>query len=415
MSPRSSEGRGARGAGRGILWPVPTPLVSRPLPLIVCLLMLGCSVVRMPRLHLAMNPPATSTAPVIDDGYEDYAGVIHIHTTYSHDAHGTLEEAVRAANAQHLDYIVITEHNNLRPLQEGKQGWHGGTLVLIGMEISAKGGHYLALDVTQEVDREHLTTQEVIDEVNRQGGFGFIAHPYFKQRRWTDWSVTGFTGIETYNIAHDTLDENRMRLILWTMASTPETFYLSLIDRPYDPLTTWDTLIPRHKRVVGIGAADAHQINILGIKFAPYEMMFQLIRTHVLTPASPLTPESVYAALRAGHAYFSIELMAPAKGFAFAAYRGKELVGVMGDEVAFSPDLTLKVSVPSPAQVILFKDGTPLKGERSQGLDVPINAPGVYRVEAMSHGKPWIFSNPIYVRPPEQPQPPATPELPVEH
>ena len=390
-------------------------VLRRLLLLCAALTLTGCSVVRVPRLHLAMHPPAAATVPGIDDGYEDYVGVMHIHTTYSHDAHGTLEEAIRAANAQHLDYIIVTEHNNLRPLREGKQGWHGGTLVLIGMEISAKGGHYLALNVTDEVDRERLTTQAVIDEVNRQGGFGFIAHPYFEQRRWTDWSVSGFTGIEAYNVAHDTLDENRMRLILWTLASTPEAFYLSLIDRPYDPLTTWDALIPRHKRVVGIGAADAHQINVLGIKFAPYDIMFRLIRTHVLAPLTTLTPDGVYDALRAGHAYFAIELIAPAKGFAFAAYRGKALAGIMGDEVLFTPDLTLKVVVPSPAEVILFKDGTPIKGERSQALDVPVDTPGVYRIEVTHHGKPWIFSNPIYVRPPEQPQPPATPELPVEH
>jgi len=359
----------------------------------------GCSVLPA-QLHLETHPQTTSRTARTTDGYEDYAGVIHIHTTYSHDADGTFEEAVRVANAQRLDYLIITEHNNLRPLQEGKQGWHGGTLVAVGMEISAKGGHYLALNVTKEIDREHLTTQQVIDAVNQQGGFGFIAHPYFKRRRWTDWSVTGYTGIEAYNVAHDTLDENRMRLILWTLASTPHAFYASLIDRPYDPLNTWDTLIKqRHERLVGIGSADAHEIHVAGLKFAPYEMMFQLIRTHVLVPGHPLTLEALYDALRKGHAYLAIELLAPARGFSFTAHRGQERLGIMGDEVTLTPDLTLTAVAPAVAEIVLFKDGAPAAGAHAPSLQFPVTSPGVYRIEVSSRGKPWIFSNPIYIRP----------------
>ena len=29
---------------------------------------------------------------------------------------------------------------------------------------------------------------------------------------------------------------------------------------------------------------------------------------------------------------------------------------------------------------------------------MPVTHPGVYRVEATRHEKPWIFSNPIYIR-----------------
>ncbi len=356
------------------------------------------------QLHLQTHAETASAVPRSDDGYKDYAGVIHIHTTYSHDAHGTFEDAVRVANAQRLDYLIITEHNNLRPLQEGKQGWHGGTLVAVGMEISAKAGHYLALNVTKEIDREKLTTQQVIDAVNRQGGFGFIAHPYFKRRRWTDWSVTGYTGIEAYNVAHDTLDENRMRLVLWTLASTPDAFYLSLIDRPYDPLNMWDALIARrHERLVGIGSADAHEIHVAGLKFAPYEMMFRLIRTHVLVTATrPLSLDTLYDALRNGHVYLAIELLAPARGFSFTAHRGQERLGIMGDEVTLTPDLVLTATSPAPADMVLLKDGVPVTGAHAQTLQFSVATSGAYRIEVSSHGKPWIFSNPIYVRSAEE-------------
>lgn len=360
----------------------------------------GCAALPLP-FPFHQEEPASGSAlafPLLDDGYTNYAGVIHIHTTYSHDAHGKFEDVIRVANAQRLDYVIETEHNTLQPLRDGKQGRHGATLLLVGMEISTAGGHYLAMNVTEDIDRNALTTQQVIDEVARQGGLGFIAHPYFKQRRWTDWSVHGFTGIEAYNVAHDTLDENRLRLVLWTLTAPPDWFYLSLIDRPYDPLDAWDMLIRREGRVVGIGSTDAHEFHLAGVKFAPYEMMFRLIRTHLLVPSATLTPEAVYDALRHGHAYLAIELTAEAKGFTFFAERNKQVVGVMGDEVPMQPDLLLTVDLPAPADLTLMRDGHAIATTIAPRWQVPVTEPGVYRLEAARHGKPWIFSNPIYVR-----------------
>ncbi|MBI4343919.1 MAG: PHP domain-containing protein [Candidatus Omnitrophica bacterium] len=360
----------------------------------------GCAVLTRIPAHLAerLEPPAT---PAWDDGYEDYTGAMHIHTTYSHDAHGLFEDVVRVANAQGLDFVMLTEHNTLQPLRDGKQGWHGATLVIVGMEISTKAGHYLAFNVTQEVDRYKLTAQEVIDEVNRQGGFGFIAHPYFKKHHWTNWDVTGFTGIEGYNLAHDTFDENWGRLAAWALAASPLSFYFSIVDRPYDPLRTWDDLIARHGRIVGIGSTDAHEVHLVGVTFAPYDVMFRMARTHVLIPGKPLTVEAVYDALRRGHAYFAMELLAEAKGFSFLAQRGSEVAGIMGDEVAWRPNLTLKIWLPTAAHLTLFKDGQATAWTTGQTWEVPVAEAGVYRVEAARHGKPWIVSNPIYVRAPQ--------------
>ena len=371
-------------------------LVTCHLSLLVVLLSQGgCAVLSVPFQRL--SELASTPVDVLDDGYEDYAGVLHVHTTYSHDADGRFDDVVHVANEQHLDYAIVTDHNTLQPLRDGRQGWHGRTLVLIGMEISADGGHYLAFNVTKEIDREHLTTQQVIDEVNRQGGFGFIAHPYFKKRPWTDWGVSGFTGIEAYNVVHDAIDENRLRLALWTLGASAEAFYDSILDRPYDPLAMWDRLIARHGRVVGIGSTDAHEVHLMGMTFAPYEMLFRLARTHVLVPSTTLTAEGVYEALRKGHAYFSIELHTPAKGFSFVAQQGQRVLGVMGDEVTLVPDLQLAASLPTAAELTLFRDGQPAAHTIAPVWQVPITLPGTYRVEATRHGRPWIFSNPIYV------------------
>ena len=367
-------------------------------PILVLLALLtGCTAVT----HVHPHPLPTSALPPMSEteaGYHDYIGVIHVHTTYSHDAHGTFEHAVRVANAQRLDYLIITDHNTLRALREGKEGWHGTTLVLIGEEISTRSGHYLALNVHEEVSRR-LPTQQIIDEVNRQGGLGFIAHPYFKKRRWTDWSVTGYTGIETYNVAHDTLDENTLRLVLWTLGSPAEPFYLSILDRPYDPLAKWDELIRQRGPLVGIGSSDAHEIWVFGITFAPYEDLFQLVRTHLLIRSATLTPELVYDALRHGHAYVAIELIADARGFSFTVDDAHTVRGIMGDTITFEPGLHLSVSLPAIADLTLFRDGQAVDTRTDYAWQIPLIQPGAYRLEAIRHGKPWIFSNPIYVRP----------------
>ena len=330
----------------------------------------GCAVLTKP--HSRRQPPkrASDAAPV-DDGYEDHPGVIHVHTTYSHDAHGTFEEVVQAANAEALDYVITTEHNNLRALRDGRQGWHGAVLVLIGMEISTKAGHYVALNVTEEIDRENLTAQQVINEVNRQGGLGFIAHPYFANAPWRDYTVTGFTGIEVYNVAHDTLDENKLRLALWTLTAPVEPFFFSILDRPYDPLSKWDELIRRYGKVVGIGATDAHVFKLAGLNFAGYDIMFQMARTHVLTPAGTLTPDMIYDALRQGHAYVAIEILVEAKGFTFAAQSPRGIIGIMGDEVQLEPGLQLTVSLPATAQLALFRDGRSIAESAGMAWQIP--------------------------------------------
>ncbi len=362
----------------------------------------GCTALTTPRLtlpkgHPVFTPAQAGVAPAATSDYREYVGVIHIHTRYS-DGAGTYEDIARIANAEHLDYLIVTDHNTLQPLRDGKQGWWGSVLVLVGDEISTRAGHYLALNVTQEIDREDKTTQQIIDEVNRQGGLGIIAHPYFKKRRWTDWTVTGFMGIEAYNAAHDTLDENRLRLALWTLTVPEQPFYWSLIDRPYDPLRKWDELIAQYGRLVGIGSSDAHEIRLVGLKFAPYEVLFQLIRTHLLIPSSRLTPEAVYTALRAGHAFFAIELTAPANGFSFQARHNGKTVGIMGDDIRWAQDLRLAVGLPSPGRIVLFKDGEPVGSSVGQAWEWPVAEPGVYRVEISRYDKPWIFSNPIYIR-----------------
>jgi hypothetical protein len=368
----------------------------------------GCSSVVGRRIPQA---PFLRTHAPWDDGYKDFSGVIHVHTDYSHDAHGHFEEAMRVANALGLDFLVLTEHNTLQPLREGKQGWHGATMALIGVELNTDGGHYLALNVTDDIDGARLTTQQVIDEVERQGGLGFIAHPHFKKHPWTDWSASGFAGCEMFNVARDILDGHLTQVAMWTMSDAPVSSYLSLLERPDYPLRTWDALIARHGRVVGLGGADAHEFHLFGMTFAPYDQMFRMVRTHVLLPTSTLTAETIYDALRRGHAYVGVPLVAQTAEFSFMIHDGHAVLGIMGDEVVFQPGLQLSARLPLSGELTLFRDGKEIANAEGQTWEHGVSSPGVYRLEVSREGKPWLFSNPIYVRPTVAVADPATPRL----
>ena len=364
----------------------------------------GCAI--LTPIRPTVPAVARLSREVLESGYQAFTGVIHIHTRYS-DGGGTYEEVARIANQQRLDYLIVTDHNTLKALSDGKQGWYGMTLVLVGTELSTRAGHYLALNIRTEINRNQ-PTQAIIDAVNHQGGLGFIAHPYFKKRRWTDWTVHGFTGIEGYNLAHDALDNSKLRVALWSVAVPADVVFLSMVHRPYDPLAKWDELLQRHGKVVGIGASDAHEIRLFGLKIAPYNTVFKMVRTHVLIPTgTPLSEESLYEALRRGHDYFSIDLIADASGFVFMAENSREVLGIMGDDVSLASNLRLTAVLPDLAELTLFKDGRSVATTTTTLWHVPVSEPGMYRLEASRQGKPWIYSNPIYVKPPAS-EPPGS-------
>jgi len=249
--------------------------------------------------------------------------------------------------------------------------------------------------------------QAVIDHINAQGGFGFIAHPHWQKTPWRDWTVTGFTGLEIYSAVHDAFEENLARIIGWSVVAPAETVYQTILDRPYDALAKWDDVL-RHGRFVGIGAADAHDHRFGDWKFAPYELVFQMVRTHLL--ARELTKEALYDALRRGHCYVGMDILSDSTDFTFLAARHQEVLGVMGDEVALAPGLRLQVFLPSPGRTVLYQDGRIVAASaQQQNWSYDVQEPGVYRVE-VNHGPfPWIFSNPIYVRPRTEPPSAATP------
>jgi hypothetical protein len=335
----------------------------------------------------------------------DLACVVHLHSTHS-DGTGTVPEIAAAAKDAEADVVLLTDHDTLAAKKQGEEGWYGPVLLLVGEEISPRGGnHYLAFDLDEHVRWGRKEPGELCEEVRKRGGFGFAAHPWsqgsarLKSRAkgmpFGDLTSPALHGVELWSFATDTGESLRTIPEMIRFLARPNTV---LKDPPERNVRGWDELC-RTRRTVAIGGLDAHQFGkrigpFVPIKLMSYRRSFRQIRTHVLTDEA-LTGdldhdrEQVYAALRAGRCYIAVDALAPAKGFRFWAESGDQRVE-MGDE-APAGDWRLRVEMPARATVRLLRDGVEIADDQA-------SEPGVYRAEAHLGDKTWVISNPVYLR-----------------
>ena len=339
--------------------------------------------------------PSSHAEPALRAPGREAVGVIHVHSVYS-DGTGTVEEIARTADRQGLDFLILTDHNTLKPRAEGKEVRTGRTRVMIGEEISTAGGHFLALRVPREIPARE-EARWTIEQVSAAGGLGFIPHPLWKKSPWKGPVDEGFIGIEIYNAA-DGASSKKFPLLpgFWTVMAGSDFSVAQWLARPARALEFWDRMLAEGRRVVGIGGADAHGLRWMGFRLASYSAVFKLVRNHVLIDGD-LTESAVYEALEKGHLFVAHDIIADASGFQFLAVREEAVVAVMGDQVRGPKGLKLAVYLPSPGEILLLRDGREAARVFGQRLELGFPEPGAYRVEARRKGRPWIYSNPIYV------------------
>lgn len=370
--------------------------------------------------ELAPSAPAegsgeASSSPVL----HDLACVIHLHSTYS-DGTASIAEIIEAARATAADVVLLTDHDTLGARDDGHEGWHGDVLLLVGVEVSPRGGHFLAFGVDQTPSKRGGEAA-IPAAVAALGGFGFAAHPFSagskmaEQLRLTDrigrphgWPaelLSGLAGIELWSLTTDAGEAWRHPLEAISYMRHPER---RLDGPPAHHLEGWDELCAV-ARVAAIGGLDTHQhgFRIRGrmITPMPNARYFGLLRTYVLCdrpPAHELAPDSaaVLEALREGRCYLGVDAIAPARGFRFWAERPDE-VALIGEERP-AGDWTLRARAPEAGELRLIRNGELTARSEGIAFEHPASEPGVYRLEAHREHRgglrPWIYSNPIYLR-----------------
>ena len=348
----------------------------------------------------------------------DLACVIHLHSTYS-DGTASIDEIVEAARATATDVVLLTDHDTLGARDDGHEGWHGEVLLLVGVEVSPRGGHFLAFGVDRTPSKKGGEAA-IPAAVEALGGFGFAAHPFSagskmaerlrpnrmgRPHGWPGELLPGLAGIELWSLTTDAGEAWRHPLEAIAYMRHPERH---LDGPPAHHLAAWDELCAT-ARVAAIGGLDAHQhgFRIRGrmISPMPHARYFGLLRTYVLCdrpPAHELEADSaaVLGALREGRCYLGVDAIAPARGFRFWA-EGSGGAAVMGEERA-AGEWVLRATTPAAAELRLLRDGRVTATCDGRALEHRVDGPGVYRLEAhreyRKRLRPWIYSNPIYLR-----------------
>ena len=341
---------------------------------------------------------------------------MHVHTSLGGHSTGTFSELIAAAKANNLDFVIMTEHPQAEfdTAAMTLSGVHSGVLYVNGNEVSTIDGDRLLLIPAPPNANERRTTREFAEQQKTNQGLAFAAYPTESNA----WQTNAVDGVEIYNLFTNAEKINRVVTVfdgLWSYSSYPNLMFANFFARPTDELKRWDDVMSStNRKLVAIGGVDAHSNvgfgltdstdkQLLGLKLDPYERSFRTVRTHVLIKKDkPLTRESLLEAISLGHCYVSFDIFSDATGFEFSASQSNV---IMGDEIAYTAPMDLTAKAPLPSRFVLLLNGVPTEQASGTTVRFPVKAPGVYRIEvyldslpAPATGKPWVISNPIYIR-----------------
>jgi hypothetical protein len=344
--------------------------------------------------------------------FNEYKGIIHAHTNLGGHSAGTFEELIKAARANALDFVLLTEHTAelFDTSALTLNGNYGGTLFVGGQEAdTATGDRFLLIPGGAESFRDSkLQTPQFIEKYKARNKLVLVTYPE-KLKSWD----ADFDGIEVFSLHTNAKRMNPVLFAedaLWSYYSYPEILLAKYFVRPDENLKKYDELTETKKLTLFAGA-DAHSnigFHLLGddagnkifsLKLDSYETIFRLVRNHVLLERDkPPTPENLLAALKYGRSFVGVDAIGDTRGFMFTA--GDK---TMGDEIALTDKVTLKASAPLSSRFVILKNG--MKVFEAAGTEINFEAAekGAYRVEVYLDSPgftemPWIMSNPIYVR-----------------
>ena len=373
----------------------------------------------------------------------EYKGILHAHTYWSHDSRGSIEEILPAAKQAKLNFLFFSDHphGELDSFPRSLHGVYDEIVIVSGTE-SSNGLMVCPMD-TVVLDWEN-GQDYIIKQVVDGGGLALYVHT----EKPHDWDNPDYQAMEIYNIHTDMLDGERLAPLIVNFAINGKKYkhwcFRELYDEQTEILANWDSLNMKRK-IVGMAAPDAHNnqniraryldnglvewvgpnANTMKIKepglrerilcgepdaggwifnfnVDSYYASFNYINTHVFSDT--LTDVAIKNHLVDGHAFIAFENLAEANGFQFYSTDDKlNLSGIIGDSVINSSVSKLHAISPFPVQFELIKNGKIIDIQDDlYSYEYDINSePGNYRIEAnLFLGKEWttwIQSNPIYV------------------
>lgn len=214
--------------------------------------------------------PGTTAPATGEPGCTWLAGDLHVHTTYSHDSYGGpgddntgLDEAHTAGHSvenqfalaalRGLDYLAITDHNDVRSIGDPGFAGHGVTGIT-GYENSLDG-HAQMLGATKVYDNGDGSTasvQALADALRADGGIFQINHPADGEiHEPSNWGYG-------HDIVPDTVE-------VWNISPLwqPPFPSASSIDVA---IRFWEDFLDAGHRVAATGGSDNHWISTTAVQ-----------------------------------------------------------------------------------------------------------------------------------------------------
>jgi hypothetical protein len=363
------------------------------------------------------------------NGFNDYRGVINVHTDMGIGSNSPLE-IIEEAKKAGLDFLMFNDLDifNIPP---GLEGYHSGLIALWGSQHRYLDNRLLMyspdkkLYPTDSNDAQIKLTDYLSQSSSANKELLFVlSHSSKAPLKWTGPMPTGLDGLQIINpkaMSERRLQENPFSVIwsFFTYPFSPRLAFLRLINEPRDELALWDQL-GQERAAIGITGGDitARAIPLANyfIKFPSYYRSFGVSSIHLIL-RSELTGNfvadrlKVFAALKSGQFYNSFDLIGDPTGFNFYATNNDQ-THLMGSKIQFTPGMKLRFELGARPvvhfEVVVLKDGQRLKSLTSTNGEFSIEGPGVYRAIVrvipffpFPEGKKWItwiYSNPIFIK-----------------
>ncbi|MCP4727095.1 MAG: hypothetical protein GY863_18800 [bacterium] len=386
---------------------------KRHLVLIILLIVLGVSII-----NVSFDRYILPDRPDIEPVFHTYRGSVHFHSVYS-DGGGDFNRIILAAKNTGMDFLISADHNTLESLSSGEEGYRDGVLTVAGVELSTEYGHmfYVHPDTSiADVPVDSIFYNHRTPFISR-GSF-IIAHPFLPRHPYIHWEWESYKGFELFNSDYEWRNDSPVELLQALIAFPFFDSSLNfLADVPEKGLAMLDSILTKRTCII-TAAGDVHaRIDITDsffLGFPSYERGFNTVQTYIsseeaFTGDFTEDKKRLLTLLGKGSSYTACGGFSDPQGFEFYIKTGDN-IHTMGDTVSVMDDSKLIITVPDTTdiKVILIKDGQTIVETDDWRTEYPVTEPGVYRVEVYQMRKslpfftrikrPWIFSNPIYVK-----------------
>ena len=186
---------------------------------------------------LRSGDPDRPRLPPARDGW--VRGDLHCHTRYS-DGDSRPSEMLRAAAEAGLDFLGVTDHNNVAHHAEYGQGGGGLPIVIPGIEVTTYGGHWNAWGTDRWWEFRNPNgpaVEQAMASAAEAGAFVSVNHPKPFGPPWEYHDIRSFHAVEVWNGPWDRLNSHA--------------------------LSFWESRLRAGQRLVAVGGSDTHVLRSL--------------------------------------------------------------------------------------------------------------------------------------------------------